>query len=59
MYHGYEQQFGDIQGLPAKKSLFFPNHWWSSLTVEWVRPYNVFQNLGLDNVKGRFSTERF
>ena len=46
--HAYEQEFRDIRGLPAQNKfpLIFPKHWWSRLTGERVRLYNVFQTLG-------------
>ena len=58
--HTYEQKIGDIRGLPAPKTFpsIFPKHWWSRLTGERVRPYNVFSSLR-ENVNGCFSTGIF
>ena len=51
--HTYKQEFGDLRGLLAQKdfSSILPKHWWSRLTGEIIRPYNVFQTLGSENIK--------
>ena len=57
--YSYEQEFGDIRGLPAQKYFpwIFTKHWWPCLTGERVRPCNIFKIWGFENVNGRFSNE--
>ena len=61
MFHGYEQEIGDIWGLLAQHDLpyILPNHWCWCLKDDRVRPYSIFQTLKFEIVNGCFSTGGF
>ena len=62
MRHNYEQEFGDLWGLPEKKDfpLIFPKHWWSRFEqVKGLGRWRDFKNLGLEPINGRFEYWNF
>ena len=58
MFHSYEQELGEIQGLPTQNNFpsIFPNHVSYYLLRERIRLYIHFQTLGFENFNSCFST---